>query len=150
MRPISETIDPEAWDLADGGFLLRTVEWEGQECTVLTASSDRGLVYGTFHLLRLVATGEPIDDLDVCEEPANANRIVNHWDNPFRRSVERGYAGQSIFDWERLPDLRERYFDYARLLASVGIDGIVEQRQHRHPRARPPTTPSPNAPAGNF
>ncbi|TYT63365.1 alpha-glucuronidase family glycosyl hydrolase [Natrialba swarupiae] len=126
MRPISETIDPEeAWDLADGGFLLRTVEWEGQECTVLTASSDRGLVYGTFHLLRLVATGEPIDDLDVCEEPANANRIVNHWDNPFRRSVERGYAGQSIFDWERLPDLRERYFDYARLLASVGIDGIV-------------------------
>ncbi|MEY7848518.1 alpha-glucuronidase family glycosyl hydrolase [Natrarchaeobius sp. A-rgal3] len=138
MRPISETIDvDEAWNLADGGFLIRTVEWEGQECTVLTASSDRGLVYGTFHLLRLVATGEPIDDLDVREEPANENRIVNHWDNPFRRSVERGYAGQSIFDWERLPDVRERYFDYARLLASVGIDGVVPNNVNTGIPSRP-------------
>ena len=111
--------------LDDGGYLVRSVEWEGADCVVVTASTDRGLVYGTFHLLRLMTTGQPIDDLDVTEEPANHERVIDHWDNPFRQSVERGYAGPSIFDWERLPDLRERYFDYARMLASVGINGIV-------------------------
>ncbi|EMA37306.1 alpha-glucuronidase family glycosyl hydrolase [Halococcus hamelinensis] len=111
--------------LGDGGFRIRSVEWEGAECVVVTASTDRGLVYGTFHLLRRMANGHPIDDLDVTEEPANHERVIDHWDDPFRRSVERGYAGPSIFDWERLPDLRERYVDYARLLASVGINGVV-------------------------
>ncbi|AEH38378.1 alpha-glucuronidase family glycosyl hydrolase [Halopiger xanaduensis] len=138
MRPIHQTIDPdEVWDLHEDGYVIRTVEWEGHECTVVTAPSDRGLVYGTFHLLRRVALGEPIDDLDVVEEPANNSRIINHWDNPFRRSVERGYAGQSIFDWERLPDVRERYYDYARLLASVGINGVVPNNVNTGIPSRP-------------
>jgi alpha-glucuronidase len=51
--------------------------------------------------------------------------VIDHWDTPFRRSVERGYGGESIFDFDRLPDLRERYADYARLLASVGVNGVV-------------------------
>ncbi|SEV85284.1 alpha-glucuronidase family glycosyl hydrolase [Natrinema salifodinae] len=111
--------------LADGGYCMRTGRWNGADCLVVTAPTDRGLVYGTFHLLRLLATGRPIDDLDVIEEPATADRLIDHWDNPFRKSVERGYAGQSIFDWELLPELRPRYEDYARLLASVGINGVV-------------------------
>ena len=126
MEVIAESVDVDAVrSLADGGFHLRSTEWESADIVVVTAPTDRGLVYGTFHLLRLMATGRAIDDLDAFEDPANAERIVDHWDNPFRRSVERGYAGQSIFDWERLPDLRERYFDYARLLGSVGINGVV-------------------------
>ncbi|WP_242695399.1 alpha-glucuronidase family glycosyl hydrolase [Halomontanus rarus] len=126
MRPISETVDTDAVrSLDDDGYRIRSVTWEGADCTVITAPNDSGLVYGTFHLLRLMSTGRPIDDLDIVEEPANANRLINHWDNPFRGKVERGYAGPSIFDWERLPDLRQRYFDYARLLASVGINGVV-------------------------
>ena len=112
-------------ELDEEGYVLRAHEWKGQRCLVVTAPTDRGLVFGTFHLFRLLATHEPIADLDVVEEPQTKERIVNHWDNPFRGSVERGYAGQSIFDWEALPDLRERYWDYARLLASVGINGIV-------------------------
>ena len=51
--------------LDDGGFRIRSVEWEGADCVVVTASTDRGLVYGTFHLLRLMTNGCPIDDLDV-------------------------------------------------------------------------------------
>ncbi|GAB7018302.1 alpha-glucuronidase family glycosyl hydrolase [Halostagnicola bangensis] len=138
MRPISETIDPnDVWSLETDGYVIRTVEWEGHDCTVITAPNDSGLVYGTFHLLRLVALGESIDDLDIVEEPANDFRIINHWDNPFRRSVERGYAGQSIFDWERLPGLRERYFDYARLLASVGINGVVPNNVNTGIPSRP-------------
>jgi alpha-glucuronidase len=126
MAVINDSVSVETvQSINDGGFYIRSVEWEGADCIIVTAPTDRGLVYGTFHLLRLMALREPIDDLAIIEEPANAERIIDHWDNPFRRSVERGYAGQSIFDWERLPDLRERYFDYARLLASIGINGIV-------------------------
>ncbi|WP_440767103.1 alpha-glucuronidase family glycosyl hydrolase [Natronorubrum sp. DTA7] len=126
MAMIAESVPADdVAGLEDGGYLIRSVTWNGADCLVVTGPTDRGLVYGTFHLLRLLSTGEPIDVLDVCEEPAYANRLLNQWDTPFRRSVERGYAGESIFDWERLPDLRKRYEDYARLLASVGINGIV-------------------------
>ncbi|MFC4551130.1 MULTISPECIES: alpha-glucuronidase family glycosyl hydrolase [Halorussus] len=126
MAMIAESVPvDEVESLADGGYLLRAVEWNDADCLVVTAPTDRGLVYGTFHLLGLLSVGDPIADLDVREEPAYPNRLLNHWDTPFRRSVERGYAGESIFDFERLPDLRDRYEDYARLLASVGINGIV-------------------------
>lgn len=126
MAMIADSVAVEdVADLEDGGYLLRSVTWNEMDCLVVTAPTDRGLVYGTFHLLRLLRTGEPIDDLRIREEPTYQNRLINHWDTPFHRSVERGYAGESIFDWERLPDLRQRYEDYARLLASVGINGVV-------------------------
>ncbi|MDS0300794.1 alpha-glucuronidase [Halogeometricum sp. S1BR25-6] len=138
MRMVADSVSvDEVGSLTDGGFLLRTVEWEGQRCVVVTAPTDRGLVYGTFHLLRLMSVGDPIDDLDVREEPAYANRLIDHWDTPFHRSVERGYGGESIFDWERLPDLRERYEDYARLLASVGINGVVLNNVNTEKPPRP-------------
>ncbi|AHG02054.1 alpha-glucuronidase (plasmid) [Halostagnicola larsenii XH-48] len=112
-------------ELSSGGYLIRSVTWNGLDCLVVTATTDRGLVYGTFHLLRLLNVRESIGDLEVRQDPAYENRLLNQWDTPFHRSVERGYGGESIFDWERLPDLRTRYEDYARLLASVGINGIV-------------------------
>ncbi|WP_435180545.1 alpha-glucuronidase family glycosyl hydrolase [Halorussus sp. AFM4] len=126
MAMIAESVPVEAVEsLADGGYLLRSATWNGADCLVVTAPTDRGLVYGTFRLLGLLSAGALVDDLDVREEPAHAHRLIDHWDTPFRRSVERGYGGESIFDFERLPDLRERYEDYARLLASVGVNGVV-------------------------
>ncbi|GAB6878183.1 xylan alpha-(1-_2)-glucuronosidase [Halorubrum gandharaense] len=126
LRVIDETVDRDRVEsLDDDGYLLKTATWEGTDVLVVTAPTDAGVLRGVFHLLRLLSMEQPITDLDVAEEPANAERVINHWDNPFRGSIERGYGGRSIFDWERLPDLRERYFDYARLLASVGINGIV-------------------------
>ncbi|WP_123534397.1 alpha-glucuronidase family glycosyl hydrolase [Halosimplex salinum] len=126
MDVVAQAVDEDrVADLAEDGYVITTGEWEGSDTLVVSASSDSGLVYGTFHLLRLLATRQPIEDVHLVEEPASPDRLINHWDNPFRGSVERGYAGQSIFDFERLPDLRERYRDYARLLASVGINGIV-------------------------
>ena len=51
--------------------------------------------------------------------------MLNHWDN-LDRTVERGYAGFSLWDWHKLPDyIDPRYFDYARANASVGINGSV-------------------------
>jgi len=52
-------------------------------------------------------------------------RLLNHWDN-LDGSIERGYAGQSIFDWKRLPEgIDPRLTDYARANASLGINGAV-------------------------
>ncbi|MFW6382438.1 MAG: alpha-glucuronidase family glycosyl hydrolase, partial [Haloferacaceae archaeon] len=141
MAVVAETVPrSEIEALGDGGYLIRSVSWEGADCTVVTAPTDRGLVYGTFHLLRLLSAGRPIADLAVREEPDHAHRLLDQWDTPFRRSVERGYGGESIFDWERLPDLRERYEDYARLLASVGINGIVLNNVNTTKPPRPSAT----------
>ncbi|MGP1624280.1 alpha-glucuronidase [Bacteroides heparinolyticus] len=82
-----------------------------------------GLLYAAYHLLRLQESGQAI--ASTTENPAYTLRILNHWDNT-DRTVERGYAGQSLWDWERLPhNLSERYKEYARANASVGINGTV-------------------------
>lgn len=93
---------------------------------VLTSSSDAGLLYGAYHLLRLQETGRTGDMASpLTENPAYKIRILNHWDN-MDRSVERGYAGESLWNWEELPGtLSDRYETYARANASVGINGSV-------------------------
>jgi len=97
---------------------------------VITGKSDAGLLYGVFRLLRLLQMGESLADLNILENPTTKLRLLNHWDNPGKLpagipSVERGYAGESIFKWDELPHLNRRYTDYARMLASVGINGTV-------------------------
>jgi alpha-glucuronidase len=107
------------------GYVIRSVTHAGHRITVIAANSDAGVLYGVFHFLRLMQTLRPIDALDITEAPRIQHRILNHWDN-LDRSVERGYAGQSIWDWQKLPDyLDPRYTDYARACASLGINGTV-------------------------
>jgi alpha-glucuronidase len=111
--------------LGSEGFVIRSVEVQGRPVTVIAANTDAALVYGAFALLRLVQTGSALQGLDLLETPAVGLRLLNHWDN-LDRTVERGYAGQSIWDWWRLPDFRDpRYSDYARANASIGINGTV-------------------------
>ncbi len=107
------------------GYLIRSVEIDGRAATVIAANEDVGALYGAFHFLRLLQTGQPLSRLDILEAPKVKLRLLNHWDN-LTRYVERGYAGQSIWDWHRLPDwLDPRYTDYARANASIGINGTV-------------------------
>lgn len=107
------------------GYVIRSVVMDGKPTTVVAANSDVGVLYGAFHVLRLVQTGQPLERLDIAAAPAVKLRLLNHWDN-LDRSVERGYAGQSIWDWWKLPEVRDpRYIDYARANASVGINGTV-------------------------
>ncbi|HYW47036.1 MAG TPA: alpha-glucuronidase family glycosyl hydrolase [Bryobacteraceae bacterium] len=89
--------------------------------TFITASNDRGVLYGTFALLRKMALGEKI--VDSREAPYAPARWVNQWDN-LDGSIERGYGGRSIF-WDQAQAREDsiRVSDYARLLASVGING---------------------------
>jgi alpha-glucuronidase len=123
---ISDILDPllsseEKESLMEEGFLITSK----QNQIVLAANDERGVLYGVFHLLRLVQLYEPLDDLQIIQNPKIQHRILNHWDN-LDRTVERGYAGFSIWNWHELPDfIDDRYLDYARANASIGINGAV-------------------------
>lgn len=111
--------------LGDEGFLIRQVRTEGRDVLLVAARRDVGVLYGTFHLLRLLQRGMPLQGLNVRESPRVALRVLDHWDN-LDRYVERGYAGSSLWDWQTLPQWRDpRYTDYARANASLGINGTV-------------------------
>ncbi len=111
--------------LPANGYLIRSVREAGRSRLVVAATDDLGVLYGVFHLLRLLQTGAALDALDLREWPRLQLRVLNHWDN-LDGYVERGYAGASLWDWHRLPDwLDPRYTDYARANASIGINGAV-------------------------
>lgn len=112
-------------NLGDEGFIIKSVKYRKNKIIVITANSDRGILYGTFFFLRLLQTHSDISALNITEIPKTKVRILNHWDN-LDRSVERGYAGLSLWEWEALPDkISPRYKDYARANASIGINSTV-------------------------
>ncbi len=112
-------------NLGDEGYLLRNVRQQGRRVTVIAANTDRGLLYGSFALLSHLQRGGRIDGLDVSSAPRVQLRMLNHWDN-LDGHVERGYAGASLWDWWRLPEVIDpRYRDYARANASLGINATV-------------------------
>jgi alpha-glucuronidase len=111
--------------LKKDGFYLGSTKLQGKRCVVVTALNDMGILYGTFHLLGLIQQGKSIANLNYVSNPAIQHRILNHWDN-LDRTVERGYAGFSLWDWHKLPQyIDQRYHDYARANASLGINGTV-------------------------
>ena len=108
------------------GFALKSLPGRpgGKPRLLVIGGSDRGVLYGAFHLMRLAACGRSLDRLDETDAPRSEFRMINHWDNA-DGSIERGYAGKSIF--YAGGDFREdltRVRDYARLLASVGINAV--------------------------
>ncbi len=101
--------------------------------TVVTSSSAIGTLYGVFHLIRLIQTGEYLSFIQVEETPAFRLRMLNHWDN-LNGTVERGYAGHSIFKWDELPLLvSPRYAEYARANASIGVNAMVPNNVNATP-----------------
>ena len=92
---------------------------------VIEGGDQRGALYGAFALLRLIAEEHSLNTLDESSAPASSIRWTNEWDNP-NGSIERGYAGPSIFfaDGKVRADL-SRAAAYARLLSSVGINGCT-------------------------
>lgn len=100
----------------------------------LTSPTETGLLYAAYHLLRMQATGQNVTATQTTENPAYSLRILNHWDN-MDRTVERGYAGQSLWNWEELPNtLSDRYKEYARANASIGINGTVLNNVNASPQ----------------
>src|ERR1035437_194211 len=122
------------------GFIIRSTRIENQPVTVIAANTEIGALYGVFHFLRLMQTGQPLDKLDIAERPALQLRLMNHWDNP-DGTIERGYAGRSLWQWSDLPGkLSSRYTDYARACASIGINGAVINNVNADPRMLAPET----------
>lgn len=78
------------------GFRLEHTGHGQQEKLILTGGSGKGVLYGVFHLLRLLASHQPLTGLNITEQPVNGVRMINQWDNA-DGSVERGYSGNSIF-----------------------------------------------------
>ena len=117
--------DPSS-SLGPEGFVIRTLNSNGaNKQIVIAANTDVGILYGVFHFLRLIQTNSSLQNLKIVSIPKIQNRILNHWDN-LNRYVERGYAGISIFNWQTLPGyIDQRYIDYARANASIGINGTV-------------------------
>jgi alpha-glucuronidase len=111
--------------LGNEGFLIQTIKNGQKNATIITANTDIGLLYGVFHYLRLLQTHQNIQNLNITSVPKIQNRILNHWDN-LNRTIERGYAGISLWKWHTLPGyIDQRYIDYARANASIGINGTV-------------------------
>lgn len=107
------------------GFRIRSVKLNGQAVTVIAANSELGALYGAFHFLRLLQTQQPITNLNISQTPRLQLRMLNHWDN-LDGSIERGYAGRSLWNWQELPDkVDPRLRDYARANASIGINATA-------------------------
>jgi alpha-glucuronidase len=118
---ISAVLDTLGWE----GFIIRTAEIGGKKSIIIAADREPGLIYGTFHLLRLMQTQRSLEDINIAVKPRIQLRLLNHWDN-LDRTVERGYAGRSLWKWDELPErIDPRYRDYARACASIGINGTV-------------------------
>ena len=106
-------------------YVVRDARINGSNVTVIAGNSDVAQLYGVFALLKHLATNGDLRRIELASAPKIDLRLLNHWDN-LDRSVERGYAGQSLWDWTTLPDYRDRrYTDYARANASIGINGTV-------------------------
>ncbi len=110
-------------DLQGDAYALISAQIKGQNALVITGATDRAVLYGVFALLRKIAMGESVSALNETQRPSAPVRWINQWDN-LDGSIERGYAGQSLFfeNHSVRPNLT-RAAEYARLLASVGING---------------------------
>ncbi len=132
-------------------YRILLVKNEKDACgATIYGASDRALLYGTYELLRLQATkviclqaitsvkaykGTEVVVLDKTYQPAFALRLLNHWDN-LDGSIERGYAGKSIF-WSNPADRKawkEHIRQYARANASIGINGSVVNNVNASPK----------------
>jgi alpha-glucuronidase len=117
------------------GYLIRSTRVGPHAVTVIASEGDAGALYGAFHFLRLVQTGQPVSNLDIAERPRLDLRLLNHWDN-LDGSIERGYAGHSLWRWDELPgQVDPRVEDYARANASIGINGTVINSVNADPKS---------------
>ena len=94
---------------------------------VIDAKSPAAALYAAFDILRTVATEKKVEEVYASAKtvrPSNPLRMLNHWDN-MDGSIERGYSGKSFFYVNNEIVIDERTRDYARLIASVGINAVV-------------------------
>jgi len=114
--------------LGPEGYVIRLGLVDLKRVVLIASDGPTGALYGAFHFLKLLQTQQPLETLDLSDHPRVQLRVLDHWDN-LDGSIERGYAGASLWDWKDLPSmgpkLKTRLTDYARANASLGINGCV-------------------------
>jgi alpha-glucuronidase len=116
------------------GFLVQAMVVDGNAAVVIAGNTDVGALRGAFAFLRQLQQHRPLAGLSLAESPRIRRRVLDHWDN-LDGTVERGYAGRSLWQWSALPGtLSQRYTDYARANASLGINGVVLNNVNADPR----------------
>ncbi len=107
-------------NIRQDGFNI--IEKEGR--IIISSSNEKGILYGSFELLKQIKLGKELAKLNLKSEPKIKFRMLNHWDNVLG-TIERGYAGSSLWKWYELPENKDiRYTDYARANASIGINAV--------------------------
>jgi len=116
------------------GFSISIVPAHGHQYWVIAGADPRGLLYGAFHVLSGIARGVSFAQMQGTESPAANVRWVNQWDN-LNGTIERGYGGRSIFfDDGHIRANLTRAGEYARLLASIGINGCTINNVNADPK----------------
>jgi alpha-glucuronidase len=130
----SKTLHPGS-PIEEDGFWITTQRCEEADCILIAGGGDRGVLFGVFALLSKIARGEDISALDEVQNPGAKIRWVDQWDN-LDGTIERGYAGRSIFfDGGTVRADLQRASEYGRLLASVGINGCNVNNVNANPGA---------------
>ncbi len=111
-------------DIGAEGYTIRREDQNGKVLVIVASESSRGVLYGSFALLRTLAQGQSIPQQGINSSPKCVLRWVDEWDNA-SGTVERGYGGRSIFfESGAVRDDLKPVAEYGRLLASVGINAI--------------------------
>jgi alpha-glucuronidase len=111
-----------SWMTTDA-FVIDRMSVRGRDVLAIVSFSEKGVLYGVFDFLRRLQTGAPLDT--IASGPRIGLRMLDHWDN-LDGSIERGYAGRSLWRWDELPaTVSPRIRDYARANASIGINAVA-------------------------
>jgi len=127
FNAVREALPEVGWEtgLTPDGYRLKGARARGRTFLLIAAAHERGVLYGTFAVLRKIALRQSVAALDESSQPSAPLRWVNQWDN-LDGTIERGYGGRSIFfEGGRVAEDLGRVRDFARLLASVGINGCA-------------------------
>ncbi|MEN2281067.1 alpha-glucuronidase family glycosyl hydrolase [Algoriphagus sp. SE2] len=121
---LSLTQQGEISNLGQDGYWRGPLDFEGKTYYAIIGNKPVGVLYGVYNLLNSIQTKTFNKSIKITDSPKVKVRMLNHWDN-LDRTVERGYAGFSIWDWHKLPGYVDpRYIDYARANASLGINAV--------------------------
>jgi alpha-glucuronidase len=125
-------------ELKPEGFAIMALRGQGHTYWIVAGADARGVLYGSFRVLADVARGEGFAPMEGSSSPAAPIRWVDEWDN-LNGTIERGYAGRSIFfDNGHVRGDLTRAGEYARLLASVGVNGCAINNVNADPRILAP------------
>ena len=119
---LAKELSIDFFQMGSEGFAIKSIPQK--QIIVITANEDIGILYGVFRLLNMMQKNQSLSDVSLLDSPKIDIRMLNHWDN-LDRTVERGYAGFSLWNWHKLPEyIDQRYIDYARANASIGINAV--------------------------